>query len=209
MTLTTQFYTLLAMIGMGSYFGIALDTYNRFLNRGERNKWIVFLNDLLFWIVQTLSIFYVLFVVNHGELRIYLFLAIVCGFAFYQSLLKKSYLRLLEKLIQIVVKTWKFLVRAFFKLIINPINFIVMMLVSFVVFLGKTIFSLAKQIGKLLIWIIQILLAPCKWIFSLLWSFVPKSVIKTVEKFYMKIAGVFKKTKNTIRYFIKKFRKKQ
>ena len=44
MTLTTQFYTLLAMIGMGSCYGAALDTYNRFLKRTERKRWIVFIH---------------------------------------------------------------------------------------------------------------------------------------------------------------------
>ncbi|MFD6438251.1 spore cortex biosynthesis protein YabQ, partial [Peribacillus sp. NPDC060186] len=38
MTLTIQFYTLLAMIGMGSCFGAALDTYNRFLKRSKRKR---------------------------------------------------------------------------------------------------------------------------------------------------------------------------
>ena len=72
MTLTVQFYTLLAMIGMGSIFGATLDTYQRFLKRGHRNRWIVFINDILFWMIQGLIIFYVLFLVNHGELRFYL-----------------------------------------------------------------------------------------------------------------------------------------
>ena len=109
MTLTIQFYTLLAMIGMGSGFGAALDTYSRFLNRSERKRWIVFIHDFLFWIIQGLLIFYVLFLVNEGEFRLYLFLALLCGFSAYQALFKGFYQRLLEFLIILVIKLARFI----------------------------------------------------------------------------------------------------
>ena len=48
MTISVQFLTMLAMIGMGSFFGAAFDTYNRFLKRAGRKRWIVFCNDILF-----------------------------------------------------------------------------------------------------------------------------------------------------------------
>lgn len=57
MSVTTQLATMLAMIGMGSWLGAALDTYNRFLQRQNRKHWVVFINDVLFWIVQGLIIF--------------------------------------------------------------------------------------------------------------------------------------------------------
>ncbi|WP_371931952.1 spore cortex biosynthesis protein YabQ [Mesobacillus subterraneus] len=97
MTLSTQFLTMLAMIWMGTLFGASLDTHNRFLKRSKRKSWIVFINDILFWVFQGLSIFYVLFSVNMGELRFYIFLALLCGFAAYQSLFKNMYLKVLER----------------------------------------------------------------------------------------------------------------
>ncbi|MFL6554633.1 MAG: spore cortex biosynthesis protein YabQ, partial [Bacillus sp. (in: firmicutes)] len=38
MTLSTQFITLLSMIGMGSLFGAMFDTYQRFLKRPKRKQ---------------------------------------------------------------------------------------------------------------------------------------------------------------------------
>jgi len=38
MTLTTQFYTMIAMIGMGSFLGAALDTYNFFFKKMGSKK---------------------------------------------------------------------------------------------------------------------------------------------------------------------------
>ena len=88
MTLSTQFMTMLAMIGMGIFFGAGLDTYNRFLKRRKRKSWLVFINDVLFWILQGLFIFFILFRVNQGELRFYIFIA------FYVVLLPiKAYLK--------------------------------------------------------------------------------------------------------------------
>lgn len=72
MTLTTQFLTMISMAAMGSYLGAAIDTYNRFLFRSKRKSWLVFLNDIFFWILQGLIFFYVLFVINQGELRFYI-----------------------------------------------------------------------------------------------------------------------------------------
>ncbi|WP_243299336.1 spore cortex biosynthesis protein YabQ [Bacillus litorisediminis] len=209
MTLSTQFYTLLAMIGMGSCFGIALDTYNRFLKRGKRKRWIVFINDLLFWIAQTLLIFYVLFIVNHGELRFYLFLAILCGFAAYQSLMKSMYNRLLESVIQFVIHLWRLLVKAFTHMIFQPIKSIIIFLVSVVVFVGKGLLTLVKRIGSLLLWILKIVVTPLKWMIVSLWGLLPKKATKTVEKIYGKGAGFLKKSKNTILHYMKKVKEKR
>ncbi len=96
MSLTTQFYTMIAMIAVGGYLGAALDTYSRLLNRRKRKFWFIFINDILFRVVQGLIIFYCLYSVNFGEIRFYIFVALFCGFAFYQSLLKNLYQKFLN-----------------------------------------------------------------------------------------------------------------
>ncbi|RAI20026.1 spore cortex biosynthesis protein YabQ, partial [Rhodobium orientis] len=40
MTLTTQFYTMLAMAGMGAWLGASLDTYTRFVVRSKTARWL-------------------------------------------------------------------------------------------------------------------------------------------------------------------------
>src|SRR6476659_5920333 len=112
MTLSTQFLTMISMIGMGSLFGAMFDTYQRFLKRPKQKAWIVFINDLLFWMIQALLIFYTLFLVNNGELRFYIFIALVCGFAAYQSLFKGLYLSLLETIIRSIIGLYRFLKKA-------------------------------------------------------------------------------------------------
>ena len=206
MTLTTQFLTMLSMIGMGSLFGASLDTYNRFLQRRRRRNWIVFLNDILFWVFQGLSIFYVLFMINEGELRFYIFLALLCGFAAYQSLLKRTYLLILDWLISLAISTYKISVNLFKTLVYQPLRFLFMSAVSLLVLLGKGIFSLLKTTLKILYWILKVAWKPFQLILIIFWKLLPKKIKKVVEKIYNKMAGFTRKFQNYTVIIIKKLK---
>lgn len=207
MTLTTQFVTMLAMIGMGGFFGAALDTYNRFLKRRKRKNWIVFLNDVLFWFLQGLIIFYVLFIVNEGELRFYIFIALVCGFAAYQSLLKAMYLRFLEKVIAWIVSVWRFLVKLVIHLIYKPILALITFIISLALMLAKSLLSLVILLGKIIFWLLKLVLKPVRLIFLLFWKLSPEKIKKFVEKIYNKNAGLFTKIKKYVSNIFKRWNK--
>lgn len=209
MTLSTQFITMLAMIGMGSYFGASLDTYNRFLKRSQRKSWIVFCNDILFWLFQGLSIFYTLFLVNKGELRFYIFIALLCGFAAYQSLLKQAYLRLLEIVISMVISIYRFIVKSFNFFIYKPIYSLIVMILSLIVMIGKGLLALARGILKVLLFILRVLFKPVEWLGLLFWNFLPKRIKKIVEKLYNKMAGFYLKTKNTFINILSRMKKQK
>ena len=154
MSLTIQLYTMLSMIGMGAWIGASLDTYQRFLKRQERKRWLVFIHDILFWIVQALSVFYVLLLVNEAELRIYVFLALLCGFAAYQSLLKALYMKLLNFLIYIFMQTTYFFVRIIQLLMIKPVIIIAQLFIAFILFLFRILLSIGHVLWKMVIWIL-------------------------------------------------------
>ncbi|MFE8704044.1 spore cortex biosynthesis protein YabQ [Cytobacillus sp. FJAT-54145] len=208
MTLSTQFLTMIAMIGMGSYFGASLDTYNRFLKRSERKSWIVFCNDILFWLLQGLSIFYTLFVVNQGELRFYIFVALLCGFAAYQALFKQVYLRLLEIVISMIISIYQFLVKVFMVLIYRPVQSLLFALLSIIIMLGKGLLALVSLLFKVLLFITKVLFSPIKWIFLLIWKLLPKYIKNYVEKLYNKLAGYYNKIKNTFNTWFLKWKNK-
>jgi spore cortex biosynthesis protein YabQ len=207
MTLSTQFLTMLAMIGMGSVFGAALDTYNRFLKRAKRKSWIVFINDILFWVAQGLFVFYILFLVNRGELRFYIFIALLCGFAAYQSLLKNIYLRALEVIIRMIISIYHFFIKLFHLLIYKPIHGLIIALISLLIFLGKSLVHLLRMIGKILLFFIKIIISPFKWVLLLLWKLLPKNIKKTVEKLYNRMAGFFVQIQNYSNKWISRFKK--
>jgi spore cortex biosynthesis protein YabQ len=208
MTLSTQFFTLLSMIGMGSLFGAMFDTYQRFLNRPKRKQWIVFLNDLLFWIIQAVIIFYTLFLVNNGELRFYIFLALICGFAAYQSLFKGSYLRLLEFTIKTVIAISRLIRKTFQLLIFKPILGLIQLVIIIIIAIGRGLLTLVKFISKVLLLIVKIILFPIQKILLVFWKLLPKSIKKSVEKLYNKTAGIFQRIRNYITKLINRWKKR-
>jgi spore cortex biosynthesis protein YabQ len=207
MTLSTQFITLLSMIGMGSLFGAMFDTYQRFLNRPKRKQWIVFFNDLLFWMIQALIIFYTLFLVNNGELRFYIFLALLCGFAAYQSLFKGVYLYLLEVVIKTIIAVSRFVKKAVHLLIYKPILGIIQLVIIIILSIGRGLLTLVKFIGKVLLLILKIIFVPLQKIVLLFWKLLPKSLKKFVEKLYNKTAGNFQRIRNYISKLINRWKK--
>lgn len=183
------------MVGMGLFFGLCFDTYQYFLKRPERKRVIVFIHDLLFWICQALLIFYVLFLVNQGEVRIYIVLALILGFAFYQSILKAPYLRSLKLLISISVQLYYFIVKLLVNIVYKPIKSLVLFLVSIIIMLYKGLMALVKFVLRVLRFIVKMLFMPIKWIFTLLWLIMPNKGKKHVERFFDKFAGYPNKIK--------------
>jgi len=209
MTLSTQFLTMLSMIGMGSLFGAMFDTYQRFLNRPKQKAWIVFINDILFWVIQALVIFYTLFIVNRGELRFYIFIALLCGFAAYQALLKGFYRRLLEMAIQTVIALYKFIRSMVQNLIYKPVVGLIQLLIMIILTLGRGLITLVKFIFKVLLFILKIIWFPIQKTLLLFWKLLPKSIKKTVEKLYNKTAGNFKEIMNYIKKWRDKWKRKK
>ncbi|WML41896.1 spore cortex biosynthesis protein YabQ [Neobacillus sp. OS1-2] len=209
MTLSTQFLTMLSMVGMGSLFGAMFDTYQRFLKRPKQRAWIVFLNDILFWIIQALIVFYTLFLVNNGELRFYIFIALVCGFAAYQSLFKGFYLRLLEIVIQTVISIVTFLKKTFQLLIYKPVVGLIQLVITIILALGRGLLTLVKFVFKLVLLVLKIIYVPLKTIVSLFWKFMPKGIKNSVEKLYNRTAGIFEKIRNYSSKWIDKWKSRK
>jgi spore cortex biosynthesis protein YabQ len=206
MTLSTQFLTMLSMIGMGALFGTTLDTYQRFLQRSKRKHWLVFLNDILFWTIQALLIFYILFLINKGEIRFYIFIALLCGFAAYQSLFKSLYLRVLEVLITSFISFYSFLVKMISMLVFKPVRGLIQLGIFIVVFIGRGLITLVKFIFKVLLLIVKFVF---RWVGNILlifWKLLPKRIKKSVEKLYNKTAGFFKPIKNNFNKLLDKWK---
>lgn len=196
MTLTVQFYTIVAMIGSGIWLGASLDTYHRFHPRGKRWNWLRFINDILFWIVQALLIFYVLLQVNKGEVRIVIFLALLCGFAFYKSLLQSLFQRILERLIKITVGIIRFFKKIFRLFIYNPAKVILNLLVG----LSKMVI---RFLLSALLFLSGILLYPLKLIGKLLVALIPEKIWTKLKG----VAGVIRKSTNKVKSWIAKLRR--
>ncbi|MBY6038516.1 spore cortex biosynthesis protein YabQ [Fictibacillus nanhaiensis] len=191
MTLTVQFQTMLAMVFMGIWIGMAVDTYGRFIHEKRKWHWFHFLNDLLFWLVQALLVFYVLLHVNHAEIRFYIFIALICGYAAYRALFESIYKKLLEWFVTVVVSLFGFLSRLFHGLIVMPIKWLFMIVTGILLYV-------LRIVQRIAIILLNIVLAPFKWLGRLVWRFIPKQKWYNLKDKSLKVAGFLKSVKNRL-----------
>nr|WP_052363920.1 spore cortex biosynthesis protein YabQ [Geomicrobium sp. JCM 19037] len=113
-----------------------------------------------FWIVQAVLVFYVLFNMNDGELRIYIFIAILFGFWVYWLTFRPVFLQLLEGIITVVDGIYRFIRKVFYLFlwlpvvwlyqgIVHLLNFILTVLHWIVVQLSKILFFFLRPIYEL------------------------------------------------------------
>lgn len=187
MTLSVQFTVMAVMTLSGIYLGIALDTFRRFRIYWARKKWTSYFMEISFWLLQTLIVFYCLFLVNQGELRLYIILACLLGFSCYQALLRNIYLRILEWLITVFLAIYNFLKRVVIIFIILPIKWILTLCY-------RTLLFLFHIVVTLLTVLLKIILFPFLLIGQWLKPLVPKKLIK----FYHKFRSIYSTIRNTL-----------
>lgn len=177
MTLSVQFTTMAVMVLSGIYLGLALDTFRRISVHWKKRPIISYSFEIGFWLLQTLIVFYLLFLVNSGEIRFYIFLACLLGFSFYQALLKTVYRQGLERLISVFRAVFRFFKQVFFILIVTPIKWIFLLSASIILFL-------LNMIVKILAILLKVILFPFLLIGKLLKPLIPENLIKFLHKLY-------------------------
>lgn len=153
MTLETQLLTMVAMILSGMYLGMALETYQRFCKWWQKNITLSYFIEISFWVSQTCILFYILYNVNNGELRIYTFMACVLGFSMYKLLLQAAYRYLLECIIKLIDV-----------LLITPILWVSKVIYAILRSLSHAIIYLLKLIVKIIVFPLNMLLWLVKWL---------------------------------------------
>jgi len=185
MTLSTQFITMLAMTSGGFYLGVVLDTFRRFASSWKNRIIFSYVMETSFWLTQVIILFYVLFRVNGGELRLYIFLACLLGFTIYQVLAARLYKKLLETIISMIKAVYRFLERVVHVLIFNPIKWLLMLLISIILALYKVIISVLS-------FLFRVISAPIKWFLHGFYKLLPERF----QIFLHTIAGFYSTMKN-------------
>lgn len=157
MTLDVQFQTMVSMVLMGVWIGASIDTYHRFIKQHRKFNWMTAINDFVFWVIQGLIVFYILLLVNEGELRFYIVLALLCGFAAYQSLFQKFFIHLLERLIYITISIYRFFSKIIQIFIINPIKGLLKLLRT----LGMILLS---SLLAIFLFLLKVIYIPTEWL---------------------------------------------
>lgn len=167
------------MVLSGVYLGMALETYQRFSKWWAKNNVISFIVEILFWVCQTCLLFYILYNINSGELRIYTFIACALGFSMYKLLFQEAYRYLLAVLIRLIDT-----------LFITPI-----------LWLCKIVYFVVQSLLRVLIYLLTLILTILLFPFKLFWilakRLIPQKVyIKASQlaRFYSTMVSNYKKT---------------
>ncbi|WP_188633377.1 spore cortex biosynthesis protein YabQ [Lentibacillus kapialis] len=188
MTLEVQFMTMLSMIAGGFYLGIACDTFRRLSISWNRRVFLKYFMEISFWLTQTLLLYYVLFQVNSGELRFYVFAAVLLGFAIYQALVAKTYKTVLEHLIRIMTQVYQFVEKMVRVIIIAPVKFIFQSTLTVIIVTLKILLTVLR-------YSLNVVWSPIFWLFRAIYKMFPQSIQKKLHK----IAGFYSTIENTIK----------
>lgn len=160
MSIGVQIQTVLSMSVCGLLMGMGYDTYQVFRGRGRFPAWLVFLLDVLFWLVSVGFVFWILAYVNNGVVRFPIFIGLFGGAWLYFLLGSKQYVQFLQAAIRFTQWLFRTVMLIIDTLIVRPILFIyrlIGMLISFLITIILGIFQFCWRI-------LQIPIAPVqKW----------------------------------------------
>ncbi|CAM3692921.1 spore cortex biosynthesis protein YabQ [Marinicrinis lubricantis] len=159
MSLHTQLATLLTMLISGQVLGAVFDMYRVISVQLHFRRWLIPILDLCYWIAATLFVFRMLYVSNHGEVRIYVFIALIIGVWAYYGLLSdtvikytKVWIRLVRRLIQLLIRTFEWVVIRPIRMLYRLCVIIFGIMTTVAVFIGKIVLQLLYPIWKILKW---------------------------------------------------------
>jgi spore cortex biosynthesis protein YabQ len=134
MSLNNQFLTMALMIGCGLGLGIFFDIYRVISGKLDLNRWIIAILDIIYGLVAAAAVFRVLYYSNYGQLRFFIFLALLLGIFLYYRLLSRIIIRIVVKIIALMEWAWN-------RIIIRPIQlFYTVLHIFFGFFKALTIF---------------------------------------------------------------------
>lgn len=163
MNAAVHWTTIGAMILCGLGMGTVFDIYRAASLRLRFRRWMFPLLDLIYWIAATLIVFRILIGVNHGEVRIYVFLGLGIGVTAYFGLFSQAVLRTAGWLFDMLRKLALLLWRTVRVLLIIPVQWIVRTLAV----LLDAIFVVTAAV---LLWLLKLLLRPLAPLGRWLWD---------------------------------------
>lgn len=132
--ITNQAYLFLIFILNGIIIGLLFDFF-RILRKTIKTKDIItYLEDFIFWILTGTTILYSVFTFNNGEIRLYMFIAILIGIITYMLFVSRYFIdinvtiintvkNIIIKIVQIISIPFTFIFKTLRKILMKPIWF--------------------------------------------------------------------------------------
>ena len=132
----TQLQLFFIFLINGLLIGLLFDFFRILRKAIKTADFITYIEDALFWILTGFIILYSIFTYNNGEIRLFMFLAIILGILIYLVFISKMILSISIGIINVIKKIlgtifniikipFQFLMKWIKKLFLNPISFII------------------------------------------------------------------------------------
>ena len=119
-TLTAQGWLFLYTVLAGAGIGLFYDFFRVLRRVFAHASWVTQVEDFLFWVIATATMFYFMLSQNYGEIRPFVLLGALCGAALYFSILSRHIVKTLVWIINYCIK----ILASAWKIITAPIRFI-------------------------------------------------------------------------------------
>ena len=155
--INSQLYLFLIFAVDGIIIGFLFDFFRILRTAVKTPDVITYIEDILFWILTGLLILYSIFTYNNGEIRLFMFLAIVLGILLYVIILSKFVIKLnliiidfIKKIFSLIFKFIRIPLDIFSQILkhilFKPISFIIINIKKFFTKIGKNfIISIKKS----------------------------------------------------------------
>ena len=130
-----QSFLFFIFIFNGVVIGIVFDIFRILRKSFKTSNIITYMEDVLFWIITGIILIYSIFVFNNGEIRGYMFAALILGILLYMLTISRYVIKVSVYIIQFIKKIIRTLLKAITvpllyvlkgirKIFIKPISFI-------------------------------------------------------------------------------------
>lgn len=103
-SLASQFYAFVVTILMGLIIGVFFDLYRVTKRLVRPGRVFRYLGDVLFWVICTFTVFFMLLVGNWGEIRLYVIIGVLVGTSVYIKFFSGFVIWLLDKIFNIITR---------------------------------------------------------------------------------------------------------
>ena len=114
-----------AMVLCGIAMGMLFDFYRTSASRFQVPRWLLPALDIVYWMASALGVFWVLLALNHGEVRMYVFLGLGIGLTGYFGLMSHGVVKAANALISLLIRSAGWLKRLVRAIVVRPISLLV------------------------------------------------------------------------------------
>ena len=100
-----QTYVFLCSLFVGVILAVIFDFFRILRRKGNTKNYIVYIQDIIYWIIVTFVIIMSAFITNDGELRGYMFIGYILGAIIYIVTISRYILKSVNKLLDFIEKT--------------------------------------------------------------------------------------------------------